>query len=450
MPQLPPKNSLDYNPNSIINASKKIRTIALERMKNPLEDPDQKTLSTLDRQKDLSSVFDRLLDMGGVFQSVVLRIQNLLAPTMGGCKGCRGGSNGTEDYSALWRDTFDRLRERADQDAQRFSGRYRDDDRNSTATGSSGFSTSTGSTGYIDFDDDSTLPTRSSLSERYFDDDRNSTATRSSLNSSLPSRFYSLGSSSYPSFDGDDSMSDLTMPPIPKDDKNWTSLIFYLITITRRMNIIVSSNIKPSISKLTSKQIDILKKIYLMVRSSYRDITMPLGRRIQDPVSRRLTGDVMTDPFSGVVRNPNPNAFQEFGFGNVEENLMRQNEYGDEILNTFNQARGELLLNLTVIINSWKQNTPTGQQMEFSEELQTDFIDTAQDNRNLYTRLQGNDDDSGMIGNGRKPRGRPRKNKNATLIGNGRNFYGDKINNSRDIPSLFSGAMRDCPTKYLL
>lgn len=427
MPQLPPKNSLDYNPNSIINASKKIRTIALERMKNPLEDPDQKTLSTLDRQKDLSSVFDRLLDMGGVFQSVVLRIQNLLAPTRGGCKGCRGGSNGTEDYSALWRDTYDRLIERADQDAQRFRGRYRDDDRNSTATGSSGFSTSSGSTGDIDFDDDSTLPTRSSL----------------------PSRFYSLGSSSYPSFD-DDSMSDLSMPPVPKDDKNWTSLIFYLITITRRMNIIVSSNIKPSISKLTSKQIDTLKKIYLMVRSSYGDITRPLGRRFQDPVSRRLTGDVMKDPFSGVVRNPNPNAFQEFGFGNVEEDLMRQNQYGDEILNTFNQAREELLLNLTVIINSWKQNTPTGQQMEFSEDLQTDFIDTAQDNRTLYTNLQRDDDDSGMIGNGRKPRGRPRKNKNATLIGNGRNFYGDKINNSRDIPSLFSGAMRDCPTKYLL
>ena len=409
MPQLPPKNSLDYNPNSIINASKKIRTIALERMKNPLEDPDQKTLSTLDRQKDLSSVFDRLLDMGGVFHSVVLRIQNLLAPTMGGCKGCRGGSNGTEDYSALWRDTFDRLRERADQDAQRFSGRYRDDDRNSTATGST-----------------------------------------------LPSRFYSLGSSSYPSFDGDDdSMSDLTMPPVPKDDKNWTSLIFYLITITRRMNIIVSSNIKPSISKLTSNQIDILKKIYLMVRSSYSDITMPLSRRIQDPVSRQFTGDVMTDPFSGVVRNPNLNVPYVFGYGNVEENLMRQNEYGDEILNTFNQSREELLLNLTVIINSWKQNTPTGQQMEFSEKLQADFIDTAQDNRNLYTRLQGNnlnDDDSGVlfVGNGRKPRGRPRKNKNATLIGNGRNFYGDKINNSRDIPSLFSGAMRDCPTKYLL
>jgi hypothetical protein len=447
MPQLPPKNSLDYNPNSIINASKKIRTIALERMKNPLEDPDQKTLSTLDRQKDLSSVFDRLLDMGGVFHSVVLRIQNLLAPTMGGCKGCRGGSNGTEDYSALWRDTFDRLRERADQDAQRFSGRYRDDDRNSTATGSSS------STGDIDFDDDSTLPTRSSLSSRYFDDDdRNSTAT----GSTLPSRFYSLGSSSYPSFDGDDdSMSDLTMPPVPKDDKNWTSLIFYLITITRRMNIIVSSNIKPSISKLTSNQIDILKKIYLMVRSSYSDITMPLSRRIQDPVSRQFTGDVMTDPFSGVVRNPNLNVPYVFGYGNVEENLMRQNEYGDEILNTFNQSREELLLNLTVIINSWKQNTPTGQQMEFSEKLQADFIDTAQDNRNLYTRLQGNnlnDDDSGVlfVGNGRKPRGRPRKNKNATLIGNGRNFYGDKINNSRDIPSLFSGAMRDCPTKYLL
>jgi hypothetical protein len=195
-----------------------------------------------------------------------------------------------------------------------------------------------------------------------------------------------------------------------------------------------------------------------MVRSSYDDITRPLGRRIEDPVSRRLTGDTMRDPFTGVQRVANPNVFQEFGFGNVEQNLMRQNQYGDEILNTFDTARKELLLDLTVVINSWKQNTPTGQQTDLGEELERDFQQTAARNKDLYINLERErnavdemDTTAATVGSGRKPRGRPKKNDTMTMtmVGSGRNFYGEQINNSRDIPTIWR-SYKDCPTKYLL
>ena len=190
-----------------------------------------------------------------------------------------------------------------------------------------------------------------------------------------------------------------------------------------------------------------------MVRSSYDDITRPLVRRTEDPVARQLIGESMRDPFTGVRRIANPNVFQEVGFGNVEQNLMRQNQNGDEILVTFDTARRELLLSLTVIINSWKQNTPTGQQTELGEELERDFQQTATRNRDLYINLEreANEDDSAIIGSGRKPRGRPRKKDTMTMtmVGSGRNFYGEPVYNSRDLPTIWRN-YRDCPTKYLL
>ena len=416
MPLLPRKNTLDYNPDSTINASKKIRAIALERMKNPTEDPDQATLSTLDAQKSLGSNIDRLLEMASSFHTLILRIQNLLSPTgavrrRGGRK--IGGAGERDDSPFVSTDDSSSLsdyRNRLALDRTRFRRFYDDDSRNSTATPYSS------SSGLPDFDGTELLPS-----------------------------FF---------ITQDDITRELPLPATGvSDTQSWVSLIFNLITLTRRMNIVVSSTIKPITDKLSTKQIQVLTRIYLMVRSSYDDITRPLSRRTDDPVARQLIGESMRDPFTGVRRIANPNVFQEVGFGNVEQNLMRQNQYGDEILVTFDTARRELLLSLTVIINSWKQNTPTGQQTELGEELERDFQQTATRNRDLYINLEreANEDDSAIIGSGRKPRGRPRKKDTMTMtmVGSGRNFYGEPVNNSRDLPTIWR-SYRDCPTKYLL
>ena len=424
MPLLPRKNTLDYNPDSTINASKKIRAIALERMKNPTEDPDQATLSTLDAQKSLGSNIDRLLEMASSFHTLILRIQNLLSPA-GAVRrrGGRmiGGAGEGDDVTLVSSDDSSSLseyRNRLASDRTRFRRFYDDDSRNSTATPYSS------SSGLPDFDGTESLP-------------------------------------SYAHYHDDDPEPELSLPDAGvSDTQSWVSLIFNLINLTRRMNIVVSSTIKPITDKLSTKQIQVLTRIYLMVRSSYDDITRPLSRRTVDPVARQLLGESMRDPFTGVRRIVNPNVFQEVGFGNVEQNLMRENQYGDEILVTFDTARRELLLSLTVIINSWKQNTPTGQQTELGDELERDFQRTATTNRDLYNdyalpprpvRNQAVEDDDSVIGSGRKPRGRPRKKDTMTMtmVGNGRNFYGEPVNNSRDLPTIWRN-YRDCPTKYLL
>jgi hypothetical protein len=167
MPLLPRKNTLDYNPDSTINASKKIRAIALERMKNPTEDPDQATLSTLDAQKSLGSNIDRLLEMASSFHTLILRIQNLLSPT-GAVRrrGGRmiGGAGEGDDVTLVSSDDSSSLseyRNRLASDRGRFRRFYDDDSRNSTATPYSSPS------GLPDFDGTQSLPSYA----HYHDDD---------------------------------------------------------------------------------------------------------------------------------------------------------------------------------------------------------------------------------------------------------------------------------------
>lgn len=71
MPLLPRKNNLDYNPDNIIQASKRLATISLEQMKNPIFDPDQATLSSLDAERNLdanmSELGKKVLDIQQLF-----------------------------------------------------------------------------------------------------------------------------------------------------------------------------------------------------------------------------------------------------------------------------------------------------------------------------------------------------------------------------------------------
>lgn len=71
MPLLPRKNNLDYNPDNIIQASKRLATISLEQMKNPLFDPDQATLSSMDAERNLegnmSELGTKILDIQQLF-----------------------------------------------------------------------------------------------------------------------------------------------------------------------------------------------------------------------------------------------------------------------------------------------------------------------------------------------------------------------------------------------
>jgi uncharacterized protein YfkK (UPF0435 family) len=416
MPSLPRKNTLDYNPDSMVNASKKIRTIALENMKNPILDPDQATLSTIDATRRLGDSIDALDYLAGLFHSAVLKIQNLVAPAVGSGRKVGGGpkktsSSASSDYGSVESDSSyapsasassksrsvheynTRLQALKDQ-RNRFTDRFLEiGSQNSQAKG---------------------VP--SSVGSREEEDEMEypSSATEYASSGSFD--------------DGED-----------YDNTSWVASIFYLIQLTRKMDILVVSKIKPNSNSLSQAQITKLGDIYKLVKTSYDDITDPFTRR------RGKT----TDPYTKVERNVDED--RAYGDTNIEKHYIHQkefgrggNEYGDEIINTFNSERKKLLLEITVVVSSWKQNSATGQQTEMAEDLTKDYETTAGRNKQLYIESDG---DYNPVGAGRMSRSK--KSGRLHLLGAGNNFYGEKIDNSNDIPCLLS-SIKNCPTKYLL
>ena len=473
MPSLPRKNTLDYNPDSMVNASKKIRTIALENMKNPTLDPDQATLSTLDATRRLGDSVDTLDYLAGLFHSAVLRIQNLTAPVVGAGRKVGGGkgdkkkraepvsgidavispnkaigdsssSSGSSSVYSLsdWGDINrgdvvaqyqQRLQAMRDQHG-RFSDRFQIGDQNPQAR-----SVSSGS--LYPPSSVSSGSSKGSSSTRFLYDPMNDRSV-SSLGDDTPLTGYAYNRGR--DFESDAGGSDPRSVDVGEyDNTSWVASIFYLIQLTRKMDILVVSKIKPAINSLTQAQISKLNDIYQSVNTSYDDIN--------DPFTRRR--GKATDPYTKVKRTIEED--RVFGMTNLEEDYTRLNEYGDEILNTFNSERKKLLLDITVVINSWKQNTPLGQQSSIPFDKQRDFEIRAGIYPQLYVDAdvpnpqgggEGDQDQVGVEGAGRR---RYKKNGRSYLLGAGNNFYNEKIDDSRDIPCLLS-SIKNCPTKYLL
>lgn len=577
MPQLPKGNSLDYNPDATVMASKKLSSIALERMKNPIEDPDQNTLSTLQAEKQLNDSFNTLEGMASNFHSLVLRLGGLLGKSqsqsrqkyfpietaearqlaIGNGRKKKGGNNGNSNflnlpidivrmvlsrqfgyrrshvnslYNLLATNTFssrpdirqaiiERIQEiepfltpetmspvteappapnrrnRDDEDdnppappvqitslpfgmssAPTLSARGRKFKLIGGSNGSSSSSTSgsTGSSISVNEYLRNLQHDRRRFRAFYDDDDRNSFA-RSTVPPSTPrnpseadyddapepanSRNTSSQGEDIPYYGEPFSPAGIKEYPIYSADQfdvsgerggaTFNSLIFPIINLTRQMNILLISRIKPAISSLSPPQIERLTQIYGEVRTAYNDVVFPDTRRARSKIAPRP--DIRHLLPLGIRRATD-----------LEENIIEQNEFGDEILSVWNTELQNLILTLTVIINSWKQNTPTGQQTALNEEAVTSFQNTAS-RIGLKAELveaQGERPSetfdyaavAGLEGSGRKPRGRPKKKSGAmNLIGCGNNFYGENINQShRDIPTIWSASMRNCPTKYLL
>lgn len=508
MPLLPVKNSLDFNPDAVIFASKKLKTIALERMKNPLEDPDFATLSTLEAQKRLGDSFERLERLAGQYHSLVLRLGNLFAKDERRIRLQR-------EMEENWRYSQEQMRQIEDEEQEDFPDWLRDVGSVLSNTTGSGRKGKKGKlVGGADAERRRRMQEilrgmRNDLNRfrRFYpNDDRNSTAT--------PAPAARRDFPDEPDIDDDD----LRPPSTIYDDDipemnpgatlqrqmpaalgeevgtNFNSLIFPLIQLTREMNMLLNSRIKPAIVGLTSAQISRLNDIYKSVRSSYNDVIFPVGRRARKQ-----------DPFTGVknvsaIALPTTRQRQD----DYEEAIMENNQFGDEILGVWNEERKSLLLSITVVVNSWKQNTPTGQQTELSNDITRSYQNTA--NRlgkkaelveamgqmpaswgltgYTYENLQdlesvGGEGDQmyrdnsipvekveegfpGLrqydkkgnllpFGSGRVIKGRPKRKDTMTqtLVGSGRNFYGEPIDNSRDIPTIWR-SYKDCPTKYLL
>ena len=375
MPLLPKGNNLDYNPDVITSASKKISTIQLENMKNPITDPDFATLSTLDAQKNLNDSMDKLEEMAGAYHNLVQRIISYFANSVNKYKDYR-----LEDYP-------DRL------------GRGRKSRKMKGGAGSS-------------IDTEELADNVNDFLGRF-----SNSFNRSSINSSAtPSDFDNLPNYAY------DSPAKLHRPREIAYTTSGTDLLYQLIQLTRRMDILLVGKIKPALLSLNDAQIGLLNRIYQMVLDSYNDIRFPSSHKLGPH----------TDPYTQSRRFPSHyEALPQEAFDSVEYGLMYDVEYGDEIFSIWNTERQKLLMDLTVIVNSWKQNSPTALQSLMGERLESEYQDTAE---RLGAQL------ADIRGSGRKK---------AVKKGSGRNFYGQKINDSRDIPTIY-GHLQDCPTKYLL
>lgn len=422
MPLLPTRNNLDYNPNSIVNASKTIKSIALENMKNPILDPDMKTLSSMDAERNLKSNLEllgkllidvdtdllRLAQISG--SSIATGFADMMGSGMCGGVGSSAGSDmgigalftqpprprgrpkgsknkaprqpkltafnlsqGQRTIPTLFSQMANRtpsvssgsVIQRRIQAQQRFQPTLTPIPTNPQAR-------PFGDPDDSDPDDDaSSLPSSaSSLASR-----TNRSSTRSGTAVYVPQASFNINSLQY----------------------QLTSIILGLNSKIQKMDFFLNSRIKPAYRKLDASQQAFLAKFLQTIYGLYNGTFREVGQ-----------GAYITD-YSN----------------NLEQFISNEVEAGDNLLATLKRNIDKLILDTTIVLNASKQLSRDGGDTSVNTEL-TD---------NYALQL------AGFAGAGRKPRGK--------MMGCGRNFYGETINTSRDIPTI-RRSYQDCPTKYLL
>jgi hypothetical protein len=423
MPLLPTRNNLDYNPNSIVNASKTIKNVSLENMKNPVLDPDMKTLSSMEAERNLKGNLDLLGKLLIDVDSDLIRLAQISGSSiatgfaeMMGSGMMRGGagsdadsdmglgalftqpprprgrpkgsknkaprqpkltafnlSQGQRTIPTLFSQMSNRtpsvssgsIIQRRLQAQQRFQPTLTPVPANPQAV-------PFGDPDDSDPDDDaSSLPSSAST----FASRTNSSRTRSGTVGYVPQASFNVNSLQY----------------------QLTSIILGLNSKIQKMDFFLNSKIKPAYRKLDASQQAFLAKFLQTIYGLYNNTFREVGQ-----------GAYITDYSS-----------------NLEQFINNEVEAGDNLLATLKRNIDKLILDTTIVLNASRQLR--GEQGDTS--VNTELAD------NYALRL------AGFAGAGRKPRGK--------MMGCGRNFYGETINNSRDIPTI-RRSYQDCTTKYLL
>lgn len=399
MPQLLNGKRIDFNPDNIVQANKILSSRINENLKNALKDTDYKTLSNIDAERRLSDNIDMIKEMMGEYRNILMRIKTYFATAI---QKDRGFGIDINDVA------FD--------DLSLGSGRKKgrggkkggvrvdvDNELNELRRRRQLASAGLGLFGGSSNDEES-----SRFSHHFTNEDMDFQATGDTSNmSSNASQMFSPIRNRPEIFETGVSTGSISL-----------ALFYRLIQLTRKIDIFIISKIKPSIRVLNQGDISVLVELFNLVKNAYEEIVFPF----KSQVSRGKKG----------VNE------------SIEAFIANKVEYGDEMLDTFNREREKLLVDLTIVINSWKQNTPTGEQTQLGENLQKEFSDisrTLGDDITGYiapSRLSVKQSVDETIGSGRHCK-----------MGGGRNFYGDIVNESRDIPTIW-GHLRNCPTKYML
>lgn len=456
MPLLPRRNNLDYNPNSIINASKTIKTIALENMKNPLLDPDMATLSSMDAERNLGINIDQLGQMYLDIERDIIKIAQFAGSSFSkyykGLEGagmCGGATKSIELSNIepskkkakkipanliIEEDTEEEITPKRRGRPKGSKNKPKPSSLQSTAPAgsirsisssnpsiSSRFSShpvsSSGNSQaiplYVGGDPDD--------SDYYPDDDASSLPSSASYPSSRTSRSMRSGRSipNDPPIPFGSAL-DPNAPAHPTLPSIISNLLISLIQKVQRMDFFLTSRIKPAYQKINQKQQEKLSKIMEGINNLYKNV-------IQQELGK------------ADLRYYTPNEPKT-----LERFIINVVDNGDELLGYLKTALDKLIVDLSVVLNSARRAGGVELELSPADNYALSVAgftgDPRIDRRPLVSPINyRNIDIQTGLGSGRKPK----------MTGCGRNFYGDKINNTRDIPTIYR-AYQNCPTKYLL
>lgn len=420
MPLLPKGNKLDFDPDVITNAGKKLSIVQLENMKNPVLDPDFQVLSTLEAQKQLDDSMYDFEEMAGSYHTLVQRIVLNLTNTVVKEKKRTAKKLNFADRVGSKPDTNVPPAEQVGDIISTLEGKGRKP-RKGKMYG-----------GVKPEEEEPKLNTSLWVANRLMRPRYTAEHARSGLNTvATPSVDRTLGFAvDTPAYQNRDMRYKQESPFAIEGITGQTvpDLLFQLIQLTRRMDMLLNSRIKPAVMKLGQDDITKLQSIFQMVTDSYNEIRFPHERY------EKRASNPERDPFTNASRYTTSFAnLPDNALDSVEYGLMYETNYGYEIFSTWNEERRKLLLDLLIVINSWKQNSPAGAAAEFDEKVENEYEETAY---RLGRQIQD-------IRKERTGAGRSKK------MGGGRNFYGQVINDSKDIPTIY-GHLQNCPTKYLL
>lgn len=420
MPQLPKGNKLDYAPDSIIQASKRISTISLEQMKNPLFDPDQPTLSALDAERNLDNnmaeLGRRILDIKTIFTQG----RNLASELSG---------EQTQFVRTL-EDNYDYFRNRLYEELGRTRGEGR-------PKGSKNKPKSPLALPAPESPDFPPIPVRRGRRPRSSPIPPEMLSRQALFGQNVLSaepverygrvplieygnRIESTGQVADP--DDEDPIEEIDTdqffrsfdrePPEPSDasvaepdpvplitreepNKALSNLLVELTKKIRDADILLVSKIKPALQKLSSDQLQTLTEFYKTLTDGWTDFSA--GLKIG---STKVA---------------------------VLNEVRRTLQYGDQIITLLKQELDKLRMDLLIVVNSYKQNEaiapplymPSGDEWRINPNLR-ELVETGERLDSAGVQMEGS---GRRHAEGAKPLG---------------------------IPSIWNASVRNCPVKYLL
>ena len=402
MPQLPNRNTLDYTPDSIISASKRISIVQSSQMKDANE-----TSASLRPVKDSNETKAEVAKFTEIISTIADTFNDLRRLTI---------DKGNQGLSELANEELDREEGAGRAHVNRLYGGM---PTKTKQTASKGSATITDYFQKVSSSNDNRRPSVPEFHERA---ESRGQARSSAREHDFDELYDAEGGDDDPNPEDDDdddeddeSDDDTGLSEMSRDESSMSGEAQF---------------IQPAPATLSIK--DQIVARLIRATKLMREADMSVGR-LKD-ASRYLTDadieelkmaynilikkwEALQYPFSGQTAD-----FKYLGGYDFFELISQLVDFSANILKVLNDERKKLMMDILIVVNSYNAN----------ESLNPSF-----DPATLVQPVKNVLDDYGT------------ENRIASVIGSGRNFFGKKINEARDIPNIY-GRHQACPTKYLL